>query len=72
MKLLHTVWRFVFTSFFGSLNFRSVSDLFSLLVSIWGPFGILFGRLGNFENGARTLTGIRFSHFGLPFFRLDF
>ena len=25
--------------------------------SIWDPFGMLFGVPGNFENGARTLTG---------------
>ena len=58
LVLLPTYWQFVFTRFVDTL--------------IWVPFCMLFGLPGNLENGARTLTGVRFSHFGPPFFRPDF
>ena len=70
----HTLGDFLavcFYMFFGLTNFRSFSKLFEILGSMWVPFGVLFGGPGNFENGARTLTRVRFSHSGPPFSGLN-
>ena len=77
-RMLTPFW--YFCRLFGSLflhvflipNFSDFFYLLLILGSIWDPFSMLFGVPGNLENGARTLTGVRFSHFGPPFFRPDF
>ena len=42
----------------------------------WAPFGrlfdMLFGRSWSLGNGTKTLKGVWFSYFGLPFCRHDF
>ena len=43
-----------------------------LILGFICAFGMLCGLPGNLKNGARTLTGARFSHSGPPFFGPDF